>query len=237
LSVAQKQKQYDEIKNIWKDARGLSDDKVQLAVQTYEVVDKHIRRLDADLARFEAELKQKLMANKTENDNNSKSEKSNKGTAAGKKKAATPMQGLKGKKRLALTNEKSKSSHKKKKKMAPDDTPIKSSPDFAPSALARLSGTALIQSLAGASGDVLDMPVDPNEPTYCLCQQVSYGEMIGCDNSECTIEWFHFGCVGLTNKPKGKWLCPRCQEDKKKKTGNLGNLDKRPVHHFCVPMF
>ena len=30
--------------------------------------------------------------------------------------------------------------------------------------------------------DVLDMPVDPNEPTYCLCHQVSYGEMIGCDN-------------------------------------------------------
>lgn len=32
--------------------------------------------------------------------------------------------------------------------------------------------------------DVLDMPVDPNEPTYCLCHQVSYGEMIGCDNPE-----------------------------------------------------
>lgn len=32
--------------------------------------------------------------------------------------------------------------------------------------------------------DVLDMPVDPNEPTYCVCQQVSYGEMIGCDNTE-----------------------------------------------------
>ena len=26
---------------------------------------------------------------------------------------------------------------------------------------------------------IVDMPVDPNEPTYCLCQQVSYGEMIG----------------------------------------------------------
>ena len=33
-----------------------------------------------------------------------------------------------------------------------------------------------------ASSDVLDMPVDPNEPTYCLCHQVSFGEMIGCDN-------------------------------------------------------
>ena len=29
-----------------------------------------------------------------------------------------------------------------------------------------------------------DMPVDPNEPTYCICHQVSYGEMIGCDNQD-----------------------------------------------------
>jgi inhibitor-of-growth protein 1 len=53
--------------------------------------------------------------------------------------------------------------------------------------------------------------VDPNEPVYCLCQQVSYGEMIGCDNEHCQIEWFHFNCVRLTHKPKGKWYCPRCR--------------------------
>lgn len=62
-----------------------------------------------------------------------------------------------------------------------------------------------------APQDVLDMPVDPNEPTYCLCHQVSYGEMIGCDNPDCPIEWFHFGCVGLSQKPKGKWFCSRCK--------------------------
>lgn len=28
-----------------------------------------------------------------------------------------------------------------------------------------------------------DMPVDPNEPRYCYCNQVSYGEMIACDNT------------------------------------------------------
>lgn len=56
----------------------------------------------------------------------------------------------------------------------------------------------------------MDMPVDPNEPTYCLCHQVSYGEMIGCDNPECPIEWFHFACVGLNTKPKGRWYCPKC---------------------------
>ena len=27
---------------------------------------------------------------------------------------------------------------------------------------------------------------------------------------QCPIEWFHFGCVGLTTKPKGKWFCSRC---------------------------
>ena len=38
-----------------------------------------------------------------------------------------------------------------------------------------------------APSDVLDMPVDPNEPTYCLCHQVSYGEMIGCDNQDVSV--------------------------------------------------
>lgn len=48
---------------------------------------------------------------------------------------------------------------------------------------------------------------------YCLCRRVSYGEMIGCDNGECPIEWFHLGCVGLTatNRPRGKWYCPECR--------------------------
>ena len=63
---------------------------------------------------------------------------------------------------------------------------------------------------ANVPQEIIDMPVDPNEPTYCLCQQVSYGEMIGCDNTDCPIEWFHFGCMQLTTKPKGKWYCPKC---------------------------
>ncbi|XP_062850822.1 inhibitor of growth protein 2 isoform X2 [Trichomycterus rosablanca] len=62
----------------------------------------------------------------------------------------------------------------------------------------------------------VEFNVDPNEPTYCLCEQVSYGEMIGCDNEQCPIEWFHFSCVGLTYKPKGKWYCPKCRGDSEK---------------------
>ncbi len=49
--------------------------------------------------------------------------------------------------------------------------------------------------------DVLDMPVDPNEPTYCLCHQVSFGEMIGCDNADVSaiynrgVCYNHRGCM------------------------------------------
>lgn len=45
----------------------------------------------------------------------------------------------------------------------------------------------------------------PDEPTYCHCNRISFGEMIGCDNDDCPIEWFHLACVGLTpeTKPKG----------------------------------
>jgi len=63
----------------------------------------------------------------------------------------------------------------------------------------------------------LDWVPDPNEPTYCLCNQVSYGEMVGCDNASCPIEWFHYGCVGLTDAPRGKWYCPDCAQQIKKR--------------------
>ena len=43
---------------------------------------------------------------------------------------------------------------------------------------------SLLPLATNHASDVLDMPVDPNEPTYCLCHQVSYGEMIGCDNQD-----------------------------------------------------
>ena len=51
---------------------------------------------------------------------------------------------------------------------------------------------------------------DSTEPRYCLCDHVSYGEMIACDNADCLIEWFHYNCVGITEQPKGKWYCPNC---------------------------
>ncbi|TBU50172.1 hypothetical protein BD309DRAFT_946038 [Dichomitus squalens] len=62
-------------------------------------------------------------------------------------------------------------------------------------------------------------PPDPDEPRYCFCNQVSYGDMIACDNPTCAKEWFHMGCVGLVRPPKGKWYCRECAEIVKKPKG------------------
>ncbi|WZH40198.1 hypothetical protein QYS62_001126 [Fusarium acuminatum] len=53
-------------------------------------------------------------------------------------------------------------------------------------------------------GDEDDGDIDADEPTYCYCNGVSYGEMVACDADECPREWFHLECVGLKVAPTSK---------------------------------
>ncbi|KAI2794788.1 hypothetical protein POX_a01389 [Penicillium oxalicum] len=56
---------------------------------------------------------------------------------------------------------------------------------------------------------------EEQEPRYCYCNEVSFGEMVACDNDNCPREWFHLSCVGMT-KPPGKnvkWYCNECKEN------------------------
>lgn len=53
---------------------------------------------------------------------------------------------------------------------------------------------------------------------YCICQKVSFGDMIACDNEQCPYEWFHWNCVGLKSEPTGgNWYCPVCVKEREKK--------------------
>ncbi|CCM06380.1 uncharacterized protein FIBRA_08639 [Fibroporia radiculosa] len=52
--------------------------------------------------------------------------------------------------------------------------------------------TLTVPPLASVALNGGDMPIDPNEPRYCYCNQVSYGEMIACDRDGCEREWASF---------------------------------------------
>eukprot|EP00041_Stephanoeca_diplocostata_P021821 m.515473 g.515473 ORF g.515473 m.515473 type:complete len:201 (+) comp21922_c0_seq18:198-800(+) len=112
------------IEDNFKETRELAERKVNLAVSTYETVDKYIQELDIELNKFEAEHAVSSTSSETRTKRGRGS-----GTAGSAKK---PRVGL----------------------------------------------------LTAESERIEDMPVDPNEPTYCLCHQVSYGEMIACDNKD-----------------------------------------------------
>lgn len=154
---------YKESIDLFDKARCFADDKVELAMQTYDLVDKHIRSLEG-LSGAQLALATSATSTNKSNDVN-------------------------------------KTSNSKVTKKDQD------------------------QDKAAASKNVepitVDMPLDPNEPRYCTCHQVSFGEMIACDNKDCPIEWFHFACVDLKVKPNGKWYCPECF-----------NINKKGKHKF-----
>ncbi|KAH9998985.1 hypothetical protein BJV77DRAFT_978333 [Russula vinacea] len=57
-----------------------------------------------------------------------------------------------------------------------------------------------------------DAAADPNEPKYCYCNRVSFGNMVACDYPQCKREWFHLDCVGLTELPQSRtWYCLDCE--------------------------
>ncbi|KJE95411.1 hypothetical protein CAOG_05865 [Capsaspora owczarzaki ATCC 30864] len=174
------------------------DDKIQIAAQSYELVDKHIQRLDADVEHV------RQVADIDHDDGNARK-----------------------KSRMSVEDDRSSGYGKKlnraaqgSKANAKDQAPPLTVGAHAAALAARAGGARQLgnnnRGTARSPGVDVDMPVDPNEPVYCVCHQVSYGEMIGCDNPDCITEWFHFQCVNLTAKPKGKWYCPQCTELKKK---------------------
>eukprot|EP00474_Spongospora_subterranea_P008954 CRZ09412.1 hypothetical protein [Spongospora subterranea] len=55
-----------------------------------------------------------------------------------------------------------------------------------------------------------------SEQTYCFCKQSSYGQMVACDDENCSIQWWHFKCAGIAEIPTGTWYCRVCTDRRQK---------------------
>ncbi|KAK1310462.1 PHD finger protein ING2 [Acorus calamus] len=167
-------------------ALSLCTEKVLLAKQAYDLIESHVKRLDEDLTQFADDLKQE-------------------GKIPQDEPAILPPLPI------VIKDEKRRSSIITPQSKRVDyrdrdwDRERDRDQDLMPP-------PGSIKKLIPAPVDV-DQPVDPNEPTYCVCHQVSFGDMIACDNENCEGgEWFHYSCVGLTPETrfKDKWYCPTC---------------------------
>lgn len=60
---------------------------------------------------------------------------------------------------------------------------------------------------------------DERESEYCSCgRYVEDSPMIGCDGPSCSLQWYHFACVGIVAPPDGDWFCPDCVKNKARTT-------------------
>lgn len=90
-----------------------------------------------------------------------------------------------------------------------DDTP-------AATRSARLVNKSRKGQEAAESAKAAEEEEEDGEPVYCYCEQVSYGEMVACDGPQCSREWFHLPCLGLSSPPKGNWYCDECKQGRKR---------------------
>ncbi|KAK6945289.1 Inhibitor of growth protein, N-terminal histone-binding [Dillenia turbinata] len=178
-----------EIESTQDNALSLSTEKVLLARQAYDLIDSHVKRLDEDLANFAEDLKQD-------------------GKIPPDEPAVLPPLPIvpkneKQRKSFYATPQPRRFDYRDRDWDRERDRDFELMPP--PGSHKRDYATPV---------DV-DQPIDPNEPTYCVCHQVSFGDMIACDNENCQGgEWFHYSCVGLTPETrfKGKWYCPTCRQ-------------------------
>lgn len=163
-----------------------ADEKVGLAVTAYNWVDRHIRRLDADLQKSESSL------------------------LLGLRDGTEASRGLQDALGLGQSSEMDGEGSKASGKGTRDGSAHSPALGRGPLGLgSHLSSRAPLDG-ASSNGFVGDMAIDPNEPKYCYCDQVSFGDMIACDNEDCPREWFHYECLGLSQPPKGRWFCLFC---------------------------
>ncbi|XP_040274646.1 inhibitor of growth protein 2 [Bufo bufo] len=179
----------------------LGDDKIQLVTQVFELVENRTKQIDAVCKGFADPDENEKSTEKTKADSASLERSTRRPRRQRNSESRDLCHMVNGADDLDEPPKEKKPKSSKKKKR----TKHKQERDMSP----------------------IPFPIDPNEPTYCLCNQVSYGEMIGCDNEECAIEWFHFSCVGLTYKPKGKWYCPDCRGDNEKTMSKNTEKTKR----------
>lgn len=64
-----------------------------------------------------------------------------------------------------------------------------------------------------AQASATSASAEEGERKYCYCQKPAHGEMLACDDEDCTFKWFHLSCLDLDWMPtKDKiWYCAACR--------------------------
>lgn len=179
-------------------AHSYSEHKIRIARESYDLVDKYIRQLDVNLDKFRLDIEKSF------------TDKSKPVSKDFLQHGVNRNRYNRSSQEIEELKQEDNIENKRQRLNSADDNETEVMVENG----SKVKAEAEAAAAAEDGVTKIEMVVNPNEPTYCLCNQVSFGEMIACDNENCPIEWFHFACVSLTNKsPIGsKWFCPNCKQ-------------------------
>ena len=63
---------------------------------------------------------------------------------------------------------------------------------------------------SSSSSEPTKTPQISTEQKWCYCNGEESGNMIGCENDDCVIQWFHVECLRIKRISKKAWYCPDC---------------------------
>ncbi|KAI8869778.1 hypothetical protein GQ42DRAFT_146705 [Ramicandelaber brevisporus] len=234
ISAAERTQRLRKLAGLFNDALKHSEDKLNLATQTYDIVDRHIRRLDAAFTKLDEE---QMVMPRTVMPGGLAPEMQN--------LTSRRMDGVRGGSTAATATAANDSFMSESDRG--DGTPYKRRKvggRSAPATAASTSGggggaqgrggggrrdggrsTRGNKQSAAAAAAAAEQSVDEFEQydsemgelddsgiIYCHCKRPQFGQMIACDSDDCEIEWFHYECVGLTDSPEGSWYCQACRK-------------------------
>ncbi|PPQ78144.1 hypothetical protein CVT25_015477 [Psilocybe cyanescens] len=169
-----------------------SQEKVNLAQANHESVERHIRLLDQAIKEQEATL-------------SAEASRSSNGVAVHLPEVDAPKYPRKSRNAMHISEE-----------YAEDDAGVFANSGYEEygQGVYTVNDTNNGQQGKDSTSLTITLPAThQNEELYCYCNRVSFGEMIACDGESCESEWFHLGCVGLTEIPEGAWYCEDCKTD------------------------
>jgi len=175
------------VRTLQNHAFNLSNEKIALAIQVHEMIKSFADRLDDDLKNFEKELGTESFADQPLDDLTASRLAPPKNKYAGEKRQKT-------KSTPAPPAVPATYGYGKELTIESVDSPRESEGD---------AGIGMLPKADASNG--------ASEEIFCTCRQVSYGEMVACDNVDCHYQWFHYSCVGIKRPPKGKWYCEDCK--------------------------
>uniref|UniRef100_A0A182QUN4 Inhibitor of growth protein N-terminal histone-binding domain-containing protein n=1 Tax=Anopheles farauti TaxID=69004 RepID=A0A182QUN4_9DIPT len=205
ISTSMADKEFESIRTNYYQLLENSDEKIQLAAQMYDLMERYLRRLDTELFKFKSEL---------EADHNGITEVLEKRSLELDTK--TTNGGMNQKENRFYDSQNAHGSGSSHARSSRSARRYKVKADKRRSNVAASVSLGAVEKRTGAGSST-------SRHNSAVCVPANASPVVAgvvpeaATVATCPFEWFHYPCVNISSSPKGKWYCPQCSISMKRR--------------------